>query len=234
MLRTCIRLASLTLLVWLTACAEPNWVPGPGKPGYALGVDQGHCRLVARGLASSVGFGARGSPKFVAAAAAGALLVGVIGGAIENETNYRNCMMAQNWLIGDPRPPAPDGPRANQQMSVAISAPTASSGSVMAAPAFSAPNERRELLVKGADVTEFSEQALHLKSTQGVVLLDVVYGGAGSRAGLQVGDTILAFDGAQVSGMEDLQRELGRVAAGASVTADVWRDSRRIPVRLQF
>jgi S1-C subfamily serine protease len=237
MLRINVRTVSLGVLSMLAGCAEPNWVPGPGNAGYSLGVDQGRCRLVARGMASSFEFGASGSQKFVATAAAGALLAGAIGGAIENETNYRNCMMAQNWLIGEPRPstsPIARSPTSVSTVTSVMSPAPIATNAMMPPSNPPVTTARLELLVRGSELTPATAQALHLDSTRGVVLLDVVYGGAGSRGGLQVGDTILAFNGAQIGGLEDLQRELGQVSGGAHVTAAVWRDNREVPVRLRF
>ena len=62
------------------------------------------------------------------------------------------------------------------------------------------------------------------------MLVDVVFGGVGSRAGLKVGDTIIAFNGAPVQGMQDLLYQLDRLEPRAQVAATVWRDSRPVPV----
>ena len=90
------------------------------------------------------------------------------------------------------------------------------------------------LLVTTASLDLYTAQSLNLASTRGVLLRDVEYGGAGSRGGLRVGDTILTFNGVPIDQPTDLQRELDRVSAGANVTAIVWRDSRRVPVALRF
>ena len=51
-------------------------------------------------------------------------------------------------------------------------------------------------------------------------------------AGLEVGDLILSFDGAAVTGMDDLQRRLGAERIGQEIVISVWRLGRRVDLRV--
>lgn len=68
----------------------------------------------------------------------------------------------------------------------------------------------------------------HREPTGRVVILEVPAGGAGARAGLEVGDEIVAVDGVDVKSMskEDFQGAV-RGPVGTKVTVDVRRDGLR-------
>jgi carboxyl-terminal processing protease len=65
-------------------------------------------------------------------------------------------------------------------------------------------------------------------STGRVILVDVPSGGAGARAGLEVGDEIIAVDGRMVANMSnDDFRAAVRGPIGSRVDVDVLRDGLR-------
>lgn len=69
-----------------------------------------------------------------------------------------------------------------------------------------------------------------------VIVVQVPAGGAGARAGLEVGDEIIAVDGRMVAGMSPEEfRAAVRGPVGSVVTVDVLRDGlrRRMPVERQ-
>ncbi|MBI2392239.1 MAG: PDZ domain-containing protein [Deltaproteobacteria bacterium] len=67
-----------------------------------------------------------------------------------------------------------------------------------------------------------------------VIIVEVPDGGAGARAGLEVGDEVLAIDGVAVATMskDEFQRAV-RGPAGSSVEVDVRRDGLRRRIRVQ-
>ena len=126
-------------------------------------------------------------------------------------------------------------PVVSSENGVASLAVPSASFTVLTASVTTAPVPgRRELLIKTEDVTPFTSEALRLPSSGGVILTDVMQGGAASRAGLRVGDTILLFNGSQIPNTETFVRELDRVAPRAQVTATVWRDGRLVPAVVRF
>lgn len=68
----------------------------------------------------------------------------------------------------------------------------------------------------------------HREASGRVVILEVPAGGAGARAGLEVGDEIVAIDGVEVRTMskDDFQASV-RGPAGSRVAVDVRRDGLR-------
>jgi serine protease Do len=66
-----------------------------------------------------------------------------------------------------------------------------------------------------------------LEDRRGAVITRLETGGAASRAGLQPGDVILAFDGQQVDGSDALVRIVTGTTPGATVPVRIMRDQRR-------
>lgn len=93
---------------------------------------------------------------------------------------------------------------------------------------------RLDLLVRATDLDATAAGRLRVVPAQGVLLREVITGGAAAQAGMQADDVIVTFNGAPITGMNDLQRELGRVGRGAQVSAVVWRDNRQTPITLRF
>jgi hypothetical protein len=104
--------------------------------------------------------------------------------------------------------------------------PVASTGNIAAV--------RREFLVRAVDITPSMQQTLNLRSPRGVMVMDVIPGGEGSRAGLAPGDAILVFNGTPIGGVDDMQRELSRVGQNSIVVASIWRNGREMEMRFRF
>lgn len=67
-----------------------------------------------------------------------------------------------------------------------------------------------------------------------VVIVEAPAGGAGARAGLEVGDEVLAIDGVAVSSMtRDEFQQAVRGPVGSTVEVDVRRDGLRRRIRVQ-
>ena len=67
---------------------------------------------------------------------------------------------------------------------------------------------------------------LHLKSTRGALLADVVKDGPADQAGLKPGDVVVGLNGKQVADNNQLTRDVGVIPPGNSVKLDVIRDGK--------
>ncbi|WP_253799098.1 Do family serine endopeptidase [Rhodovulum sp. P5] len=77
--------------------------------------------------------------------------------------------------------------------------------------------------VRIQDVTADMAEALGLNEARGALVTDVPEGPA-SAAGMESGDVILSFDGAQVEDTRGLVRQVGNTAVGKAVRVEVFRD----------
>ena len=62
-----------------------------------------------------------------------------------------------------------------------------------------------------------------LQQTTGVMISDLAADGPGKQAGLQAGDVLVSFDGAPVTGVDDLHRTLTQERAGIAVPIGLLR-----------
>jgi serine protease Do len=67
-------------------------------------------------------------------------------------------------------------------------------------------------------------KALKLDGKKGALVADVEPGSPADRAGLRAGDVVVALDGANVGGSEELPRLVARHAPGSTVKVGVLRD----------
>ena len=74
-----------------------------------------------------------------------------------------------------------------------------------------------------AEVTKDVAEPLGLGKAAGALVRSVESGGPAERAGLEVGDIILRFDGKPVEKSSDLPRIVGNTRPGAKVPVQVWR-----------
>lgn len=86
---------------------------------------------------------------------------------------------------------------------------------------------RTWLGVEIQDVTEDVASAYGYNDTNGVVVRAVVGGGPAASAGLQEGDIITAWNGAQVINTEDLLQKIQKAGSGAKVQLILWRDRQK-------
>ncbi len=73
------------------------------------------------------------------------------------------------------------------------------------------------------EVTRDLAESFGLSKTSGALVSSVEKGGAADKAGIQVSDVILKFDGKAVSGSSDLPRIVAATRPGTKVTVQVWR-----------
>ncbi len=76
--------------------------------------------------------------------------------------------------------------------------------------------------IKDVDVKE--AKGLGLSEAKGVLVQDVIAGGAGDAAGIKVGDVILSVDGKEVNAANELQTIIGSHHPGDEVKLKIFRD----------
>lgn len=74
-----------------------------------------------------------------------------------------------------------------------------------------------------AEVTKDVAEPLGLSRAAGALVRSVEAGGPADKAGLEVGDIILRFDGKPIERSSDLPRLVGNTRPGSRVTLQVWR-----------
>ena len=82
----------------------------------------------------------------------------------------------------------------------------------------------------GATIQNFTSEmaeAAGLGDQKGAIVADITSGGPSQRAGVQVGDVVIAVNGAQVKSSSDLTRQVARVRAGDVLHLDVIRDGKK-------
>src|SRR5690606_6070064 len=88
---------------------------------------------------------------------------------------------------------------------------------------------RRGLL--GVSISDFNAEtakAIGVEATsEGALVQEVVSGSAAEKAGIEVGDVIVAIDGSRVKGASDLRNTIGLKRSGEAVRVDVIRDGKR-------
>ncbi len=88
--------------------------------------------------------------------------------------------------------------------------------------------ERGYIGVQIQTVDETIAKANGLEKAQGVMVQDLVDGGAGKSAGIKAGDIILSVDGKEVNTANQLQSYVATKHPGEKVTLQVWRDEKKI------
>lgn len=73
------------------------------------------------------------------------------------------------------------------------------------------------------EVTRDLAESFGLSKAIGALVSSVEKGGAADKAGIQVSDVILKFDGKSVSGSSDLPRIVAATRPGTKVTVQIWR-----------
>ena len=84
--------------------------------------------------------------------------------------------------------------------------------------------ERGYIGVSIKDVDTKEAKGLGLDETKGVLIQNVLKGGAGEEAGLETGDVILKVNGEEVNAANQLQTIIGSKRPGTSVDLTVFRD----------
>lgn len=95
--------------------------------------------------------------------------------------------------------------------------------------------ERGYIGVSIKDVDTKEAKGLGLDKAKGVLVQNVLKGGAGDEAGVKTGDVILSVDGKEVNAANQLQTIIGSHKPGEQVTLSIFRDGKTIsiPVKLK-
>jgi serine protease Do len=73
------------------------------------------------------------------------------------------------------------------------------------------------------EVNKELAESFRLDKSQGALVASVEKGAAADKAGIEVGDVILKFDGRPVTESSDLPRMVGSTRPGSKVTVQIWR-----------
>jgi serine protease Do/serine protease DegQ len=84
------------------------------------------------------------------------------------------------------------------------------------------------------DLTPELAKALNVRSTEGVVVVDVAAGGPAERAGLKRGDIVTTVNGRKVRGSADLRNQVGLVPIGEEVELKIVRQGEERTVRARI
>ncbi len=87
--------------------------------------------------------------------------------------------------------------------------------------------QRAHLGVQMQDISPELAQAFDLDSTQGGVITRIFPGSAAEKAGLLVGDVIVAIDGNLMENANNLRNDVGLLRVGQTITLDIRRDGHR-------
>jgi hypothetical protein len=223
-----VRKIVLGLVLLLGGCVTHTFAPGPGMSSINFGPDSARCRIMARGATRDFQVAAFGSPKFVAASTGGAALGYAIGSAVEQNSNFNDCMEANGWRIADGQQPATVTTAANTVVSAQLpEAPTILSTTSQPVPEI----QRRQFLVRAIDVNFVTRD---FRPPHGVMILEVGRGGSAESAGFLERDVILDFDSLQIVNISDLQQALAPLGPNSAVIAHVERDGKIRPVSIHF
>ncbi|OYY94754.1 MAG: protease Do [Hydrogenophilales bacterium 28-61-23] len=94
--------------------------------------------------------------------------------------------------------------------------------------------QRGRLGVTIQEVTSDLAESFGLKSPHGALIADVEAGSPAEKAGVQVSDIVLKFDGKPVNSSIDLPRLVGATTPGARATLTIWRkgEERELSVKV--
>jgi len=85
-----------------------------------------------------------------------------------------------------------------------------------------------------ADITDEMKKTLNLTTMQGVYVGNVIQGSAAAKAGLQIGDVIIAIDGRSISSTAELQETVGRHRPGDTIQVQYIRNGQTNVTILQL
>ncbi len=83
-------------------------------------------------------------------------------------------------------------------------------------------------------VTEDIAESLGLEKAKGAIVADVTADSPALAAGIQQGDTILSFDGKDITDSRDLSRKVAQVKPGAEVPVTVVRDGKTMDISVKI
>ena len=94
--------------------------------------------------------------------------------------------------------------------------------------------DKAYMAIKAGSMTEQMAAQYNIDVTKGVFVYAVEKGGAGEKAGLQLGDVITKLNDTDITSMSDLSMAKKSYKAGDAVTLTVWRGGQEITLSLTF
>ena len=94
--------------------------------------------------------------------------------------------------------------------------------------------DKAYMAIKAGSMTEQMAAQYNIDVPQGVFVYAVEKGGAGEKAGLQLGDVITKLNDTDITSMSDLSMAKKGFKAGDTVTLTVWRGGQEITLSLTF
>jgi S1-C subfamily serine protease len=107
-------------------------------------------------------------------------------------------------------------------------------GAVEAALAGAASVAKRSLGVSVAPVPPGAKGMLRLDKDRGMVIVNVVPGGAADRAGLRKGDVLLSINGRLINRESDLAAALSATTETSQTIAEISRQGKLLDVTIAF
>lgn len=87
--------------------------------------------------------------------------------------------------------------------------------------------------ILGQSVNEALAKEKDLPASDGALVVEVTAGTNAAKAGLKVDDLVVALDGKPIRSMDDLILAVRRTRVGQTVTLTLWRDGKRIEVKME-
>ncbi len=84
------------------------------------------------------------------------------------------------------------------------------------------------------EVTADLAESFGLSEPSGALVADIEPGSPAEKAGLQVSDIILKFDGKKINASIDLPRLVGAAKPGSSATLSIWRKGEKRDLKIQI
>jgi len=81
-------------------------------------------------------------------------------------------------------------------------------------------------------LTKELAQSFKLDAESGAVIVNVEKGGPAEKAGARVGDVVLKWNGQPLEDPAELPRLVAATKPGAEATMEVWRDGKRVPLKV--
>ena len=94
--------------------------------------------------------------------------------------------------------------------------------------------DKAYMAIKAGTMTEQMAAQYNIDVTKGVFVYAVEKGGAGEKAGLQLGDVITKLNDTDITSMSDLSMAKKSYKAGDTVTLTVWRGGQEVTLSLTF
>jgi serine protease Do len=94
--------------------------------------------------------------------------------------------------------------------------------------------ERGWLGVSIQDLTPELAQSVHLETSKGAYVVEVVKGGPAERGGLQKGDVVVGYEGKEVTDAGALRNQVAVTPIGEEARLMVWREGKKLELMVKI